>query len=142
MNLTILTCGSLVIPAIIHATGLNQGTALRFNSINNTEEICLKILPIPGGKYSKKDLEQENKLCEIDFYFQPKTAICPKTWSTSPSTMIYDVSESETNPIKGDFETNECQKGKKNSGKKIAKFKNTMYETKTSSTYAKSLIIT
>lgn len=138
MNLTILSLGSLFFPTIINAGGLDQGTAVRFNSINNSEEICLKVLPIPNGKYSKKDLEQENKLCEIDFYFQSKTAICPKTWSTSPSTMIYDVSESETNPEKKDFEEKECLKGKKNSGKKIAKFKNTMYETKTSSTYAKS----
>lgn len=138
MNLTMLSLGSLFFPTMINAGGLDQGTAVRFNSINNSEEICLKVLPIPNGKYSKKDLEQENKLCEIDFYFQSKTAICPKTWSTSPSTMIYDVSESETNPEKKDFEEKECLKGKKNSGKKIAKFKNTMYETKTSSTYAKS----
>lgn len=138
---TLVITGPLLIPWLISAKGLSSGESIHFKSINNTEEVCLKLPPIPGGIYSKKDTEQENKLCAIDFYHQANTALCPKTWSTSPSTMIYDTNESPTNKLKIDFENNECAQGKKNSGKKLAKFKNTMYETKTSSTYSKSGLV-
>lgn len=122
----------------ISAKGLSRGEHLNYKSINNIDEKCLILPAIPGGQYNKKDREQEKKLCDIDFYFDSTTALCPKTWSTSPSIMIYDIQESPSNSTKIAFETNECQKGKKQTGKKIAKFKNTMAEEKTSSTYSKS----
>ena len=66
-----------------------RGVETTFTSPNGLIERCVRIAPIPGGDYSNGDLEDEAAYCAIDFY-SDGVALCPKTWSTSPGTMVYD----------------------------------------------------
>jgi hypothetical protein len=105
-----------------------------FTSPNGLTEEC-RILPhIPGGKYSKKDVETEQAYCAIDFYETAKVALCPKTWSTSPGTMVYDITES--GKTQRDYEAMPSCGGSKRDHNKIAKFKQSMNQHGTSATYS------
>ncbi len=65
---------------------------------NGTVESAIRSLPFPGHPeiYSKKDVEKENELAEIDFY-NGKTregldvVLIPKTYSTSPGINLHAV---------------------------------------------------
>ena len=41
-----------------------------------------------GAKYRAEDSDQEQKLCKVDFR-DKNVGLCPKTWSTSPGTIIF-----------------------------------------------------
>ncbi|MEX5728710.1 hypothetical protein Ga0609869_002063 [Rhodovulum iodosum] len=120
-----------------------RGTAQTFTSPNGITERCVQIAQIPGGDYSKGDLEDEAAYCAIDLY-GPDVALCPKTWSTSPGMMIYDISEG---PYAGDrarFQRNACAEGKaaKDLAKDdLAKFKVTMNAEGTSGTFSTSSLL-
>ena len=122
-------------PLMIEAKALKNGE-IRLYRAPISEEKCLILDHIPNASYSKKDLELEKKLCDIDFHNTPDVALCAKTWSTSPGIIVYDVKS--TNLKKEEFEQNICNKGKTKLAKKLAKFKTTMWEKNTSSTYHKS----
>jgi hypothetical protein len=120
-----------------------RGTVAEFTSPNGIVERCVRIAPAPGGDYDKDDLAEEEAYCAIDLY-AADVALCPKTWSTSPGTMIYDIT---SGPYAGDraaFERNACKEGK--SAKDLAeddlaKFKMTMNAEGTSGTYAPSSLL-
>src|SRR5881396_1227688 len=65
---------------------------------NGTVELAIRSAPFPGHPeiYSKKDIEKERELAEIDFY-NGKTkegfdiVLIPKTYSTSPGINIHAV---------------------------------------------------
>jgi hypothetical protein len=65
---------------------------------NGTVESAIRSLPFPGHReiYSKKDVEKEKELAEIDFY-NGKTkegldiVLIPKTYSTSPGINLHAV---------------------------------------------------
>src|SRR5438132_9278888 len=65
---------------------------------NGTVELAIRSAPFPGHPeiYSKKDVEKEKELAEIDFY-NGKTkegldiVLIPKTYSTSPGINIHVV---------------------------------------------------
>ena len=116
------------------------GDAVTFTSPNGVAERCVRIAPIPGGDYSKGDLEDEAAFCEIDLY-AADVALCPKTWSTSPGMMIYDITEGAYAGDRAAFERNACKEGKsaKDLAKDdLAKFKVTMNAEGTSGTYSAS----
>lgn len=125
------------------ATDAVIGEAVTFQSPNGITEQCIRIAPMPGAVYSEKDQEAERAYCEIDLY-APTVAICPKTWSTSPGMMVYDISEG---PFAGDragFEREACPEGKeaKSLAKTdLAKFKPTMNGKGTSGTYSPSPLL-
>lgn len=108
-------------------------------SPNGIVEEC-KILPqFPGADYSKGDLEEERELCQLDFYNDPKLALCPKTWSTSPGTMIYDISES--NFSQQEYENQKACGGSKSGHETITKFKQSMNQKGTSGTFSPSSLL-
>lgn len=109
---------------------------LTYYKAPTSDERCVILDKIPGGLYSKKDLELEKKLCAIDFHNTPDVALCAKTWSTSPGVIVYDVKSTQLS--KEEFVNTICKMGKTKLAKKLAKFKTTMWEEKTSSTYHKS----
>lgn len=79
-------------------------------SPNGIEERCVILAHIPDGKYSSKDSKAEQAYCKVDFYSN-STAMCPRTWSATPGTMIYQLS---AGPYKGNatqFELSACPKG-------------------------------
>ena len=115
------------------------GKTINYTSANGVKEQAISLPNIPNGKYSKKDAAKQNKFLAIDFY-DSKIALCPKTWSTSPGTMVRDISKSGIS--QATYERSHC------SGKtvaptvdKLAKFKLTMNQHDTSGTFVTSSLL-
>ncbi|WP_425045321.1 hypothetical protein [Primorskyibacter sp. S87] len=126
------------LPSTLWAGDAVTGREVTFQSPNAVTERCIRISDIPGGSYSDHDREQEAGYCGIDFY-AASIALCPKTWSTSPGTAIYDISEGPYAGDRSGFERNACKEGKSagNLAKdRIAKFKSTMNQKGTSGTFS------
>ena len=119
------------------------GTESSYQSPNGISERCVRIAQIPDGTYSKDDLKAEEAFCGIDLY-APDVALCPKTWSTSPGMMIYDISAGNYANDRGGFERNACTEGKSAKGlanDDLAKFKPTMNARGTSGTFSPSALL-
>lgn len=119
------------------------GQETSFTSPNGIVERCVRIAPIPGGNYSNGDLEDEAEFCAINLY-DAAVALCPKTWSTSPGMMIYDISSGPYAHDRSSFERNACNEGKAAQDLAedvLAKFKITMNAEGTSGTYAPSSLL-
>jgi len=120
-----------------------QGLTTTYTSPDGVVEKCVVLAPIPGGKYLPDDKTQEQKYCEINFY-DGKTALCPKIWSTSPGTIIYDLSAGSYAGTVEQFEKTACRKSKsikKLPVKKLAKFKSTMNCPGTSGTFSTASLL-
>ncbi|MEM6496487.1 MAG: hypothetical protein AAF709_07165, partial [Pseudomonadota bacterium] len=119
------------------------GKETAFDSPNGISERCVQIAPMPGGEYSNGDRKDETGYCSIDLY-AADVALCPKTWSTSPGMMVYDIT---TGPYANDrarFERNACNEGKSArdlAEDSLAKFKVTMNAKGTSGTYSTSPLL-
>jgi hypothetical protein len=134
---------ALLLASAVHATDAVIGTETNFTSPNGLSERCVRIAPIPGGEYDDDDLEDEAAYCAIDLY-APDVALCPKTWSTSPGMMVYDISEGAYAGDRSAFMRNACPEGKaaKDLAKDdLAKFKVTMNASGTSGTFAPSSLL-
>jgi hypothetical protein len=119
---------------LVAAPAAAHGQTTTFASPNHLTEEC-RILPhIPGGKYAQKDVQTEQEYCAVDFYDATKVALCPKTWSTSPGTMVYDLSG--TGKSQRDYEAMPSCGGSKSGHKTIAKYKQSMNQQGTSGTYS------
>lgn len=119
------------------------GEATTFQSPHGVTERCIRIAPMPGAVYSEADRKAEADFCAIDLY-APTTALCPKTWSTSPGMMVYDISEGPFAGNRAGFEREACAEGKeaKSLAKTdLAKFKPTMNGKGTSGTYSASPLL-
>ena len=98
-----------------------------------------------GAKYLPKDGGKENELCQAAFD-DKAIGLCPKTWSTSPGTIVYDISKSKYNGHPDVFESEYCPKQRTLKGKvdgieKIASFKqsiNAQFQQRTSATYSQA----
>lgn len=121
----------LTIFTAIHANAETK----TYQSPNGKIEECVTLPPLPGAKLSKKDLEKEKELCDINFYAED-LALCPKNNSTSAAIKIYDISEVKMSVA--DYEKNQCADG---DGDKIAKFKTTMWQSGTSGTTSISSLL-
>ncbi|HPY39259.1 MAG TPA: hypothetical protein PLM98_01975 [Thiolinea sp.] len=109
-----------------------------YRSPNGLTERSTALPHIPTGVYSKKDGEQETKLTNIDFY-SDKIALCPKTWSTSPGTMVRDLSE--TTFTQSSYEPQFKGKTVPKGVKKAAVFKQSMNESNTSGTFSPAALL-
>ena len=114
-------------------------TKIIYTSPNNIKEYAIALDPIPQGQYKSRDLKKEQKFLDIDFYHN-HTALCPKTWSTSPATMVSDITQIGLN--RRIYERNHCL-GKivGDKVKKLAKFKYSMNQRNTSGTFATSSLL-
>lgn len=140
-GLTLIVCMTLsVAPA---RAGQFRGTVTRFD-----REQCFVLDHFPpdsGAKYKSDDAADEEKLCKIDFR-DKGIGLCPKTWSTSPGTIVYDISQSQYAGKPDVFETEYCPaqrklKGKVTNVKKLASFKqsvNGQFNQRTSATFAQA----
>ncbi|MBO9453005.1 hypothetical protein J7426_22270 [Tropicibacter sp. R16_0] len=143
MKFSLMTCLALVLPNMLLASDEVVGQATTFESPNGVIERCIRIESIPTGVYTSSDLKVEEAYCEIDFY-APNTAICPKTWSTSPGMAVYDVSKGPYAGNRPEFERNACKEGKSAKGlakDRVAKFKSTMNQKGTSGTFSTSSLL-
>lgn len=78
--------GSLVSGGL--SAGPVTGELTEFRSANGLVERCIRIADFPGAHYSKHDRQVEARYCGLDF---AKLALCPKLWSTSPGTVLYEI---------------------------------------------------
>ncbi len=68
-----------------------RGDVTAYPSPGGLTEACIAIEHAAGGNYSRNDVAAERALCAIDFYAGDH-GLCPKTFSTSPGTLVYDIS--------------------------------------------------
>jgi hypothetical protein len=112
------------------------GDITHFQSPRGISESCIALTKLPLGRYSEKDAEKEKEFCGADFY-NNSVVLCPKTWSTSPGTIVHDNSKTGKTSIQS--EATSC--GKSTPLDSIAKFKQTMNRPDTSGTYSLSSIL-
>jgi hypothetical protein len=112
---------------------------ITYTSPKSLEEQAISLDRIPHGAYKTRDKLKEDKYLAIDFYVR-HIALCPKTWSTSPATMVSDISRIGVS--RQIYEKNRCL-GKivADKVKKLAKFKQTMNQHNTSGTFSTSSLL-
>lgn len=118
----------------------NPGTKV-YKSPSGKSEKCVIIGAIPGGRYSEKDKEKEAEFCNLDFY-EASTAVCPKTWSTSPGTVVYKIDPAQK--TQGQFEGEYCRKQQVPAPYlkgKVGTFKQTMNGPQTSGTFSTASLL-
>jgi hypothetical protein len=107
-----------------------------YTSPNGQRESCVALAKLPIGNYKDGDSAEEQRLCNIDFY-NNSVALCPKTWSTSPGTIISDFSGLANSSAQA--ESSLCRAH--GPMKTLAKFKQTMNQNGTSGTFSGSSIM-
>ena len=120
-----------------------KGVATEFESPRGITERCVALDHAPGGRYSQADVAKEREFCSIDFYGDTH-ALCPKVFSTSPGTLVFDLSGG---PYAGDparFEREACAGGgvhkRGTSGDPIS-FKMSVNTRESSATFANASLI-
>jgi hypothetical protein len=132
----------ILMPSIANA-GQFQGTVVAHGA-----EQCFALAHFSvesGAKYLPKDVAKEHELCQVAFD-DKAIGLCPKTWSTSPGTIVYDIGKSKYNGNPGLFEADYCPKQRALKGDvdgvdKIASFKqsvNGQFHQRTSATYSQA----
>ena len=83
-------------PGLISASAgsFESGTITQHVSSRGVSEQCVEIAPMPKAHYSKHDLKTQSDYCSIAF---DKVALCPKLWSTSPGTIVYEIDATKYN---------------------------------------------
>jgi hypothetical protein len=138
----ILLLSLLVLTELTYATPF-QGVTKSYN-----KEQCFllnRFVEKSGVKYQSVDTKKEETLCDIDFN-NSGLGMCPKTWSTSPGTVIYDIQKSRYNGNPNTFESEYCPKQMALKGTvagvdKIATFKqsvNGQFNQSTSATFSQA----
>jgi hypothetical protein len=131
-----LTVLALLTPFAVAADMAGQSHP--FTSPNGVIEQCVRADKIPGGVFSEKDDKSETDLCSYDIYRQ-EVAMCPKTWSTSPGTILY--STEGTNLTQAQFEARRCTLEGKDQNTELSQFKNSMNQAGTSGTLSQSSLL-
>jgi len=115
----------------------------KFTSPNGVLEICRALARMPSAEYKDKDAKTEASFCRYDLY-SGDTAMCPKTWSTSPGTIFYSMADGEFSGRAADFENQWCSKIKGHHSvpaERVAKFKSTMNSTYSSATFSTASLL-
>lgn len=88
-----------------------RGDATSFTSPHGVAERCVVLARMPGARYRTEEEAQERQLCSIDFHLHSH-ALCPKLFSTSPGTLVYDLSAGPYAGRQADFERDVCSQGR------------------------------
>lgn len=115
-----------------------EGTVTEFQTANGLVEKCVRIADFPAAHYSKSDRKHEKQFCKLDF---SQLALCPKLWSTSPGTILYEIDAAAYDGDYARFEREHCAQGHhaRNAARhKPATFKISVNGRDTSATYAPS----
>ena len=108
------------------------GETTEFQVAGGLVEQCVRIAPFPGAQYSKRDLDEEQTYCTLDF---AELALCPKLWSTSPGTILFEIDDGDF----AGFERENCSDGHHAQAvarSQPATFKISVNDRDTSATYA------
>jgi hypothetical protein len=123
-----------VFAPMLHAAPVS-GKAETFTSASGVTEQCIRLAEFPGAHYSGHDRKTEKDYCSLDL---GSMVMCPKLWSTSPGTILYEV---EAGVDVRAFERQHCGAGhhvKDVAKGKPAVFKMSVNGHDTSGTYAPS----
>ena len=138
-KLRLILRGAAVLIVSVPVTAVAvTGERVAFESPRGLTEACVALTPVPGGMYSDADRSEEASLCAIDFY-SGDYALCPKTFSTSPGTLIYPLSGGPYAGRAAEFEAGHCVAGHielKGVAASPVSFKMTMNAPDTSATFA------
>lgn len=121
-------------------SGSVRGDAVTHLSPNGLEERCVMLARMPGATYRSRDTAEERSFCAIDLHHSAH-AMCPKLFSTSPGTLIYELT---TGPYAGNpagFERDVCPRGQisvKEAADEPMSFKISVNTRETSATFANS----
>jgi len=120
-----------------------RGRSTSFESPGGAREQCVALEHMPGGAYSQADADKEAEFCAIDFYGSTH-ALCPKVFSTSPGTLIYDLRGGRYDGRPEAFEREACGVGSVHkdaaAGEPIS-LKMSVNTRETSATFANSSLI-
>jgi hypothetical protein len=120
-----------------------SGTAVAYRSPNGVAEQCVALARMPGAIYSDEDKGQEKAFCSIDFY-SGKHALCPKVFSTSPGTLVYDISRGPFVGRAEAFEAEQCATTspvKRGALGEPISYKTTMNDAHTSATFSTASLL-
>ena len=120
-----------------------QGETTTFRSPSGAVERCVRIARIPGGRYVDSDEAREAALCGLDLH-GADTALCPKLFSTSPGTLVYDLRDGPYAGRAAAFERERCGDSapvKAGAPGPPASFKTTMNARDTSGTFSISALL-
>ena len=115
-----------------------EGETVAFSSPGGLTEQCIRIEPLPGADFSKHDRKTEAEYCALDLY---RLALCPKLWSTSPGTILYEIDLANGSGSPAGFEQAQCGNGHHARNAALGKpatFKMSVNGRDTSATYAPS----
>ncbi len=133
-----LAGSALALAAGVLSAAPVEGEVSEFPLDNGLIERCIRIADFPGAHYSKHDHKQEKTYCSLDF---SQLALCPKLWSTSPGTIVYDIDVAAYGGDYAQFERQHCAEGhhaREAARHKPGTFKISVNARDTSATYAPS----
>ena len=135
-------CWGLLLAGRAWASADVVGAVQQHRSPGGVIERCVVLARMPGGLYSEEDAQEEAALCAVDFY-DGRYAVCPKVFSTSPGTLVYDLAGG---PFAGDaarFEGGQCRAGgtvRHGVAKPPVSYKMSVNGRETSATFANSAL--
>jgi hypothetical protein len=133
----------LGLPLATEASSAVRGIVTTFKSPSGAIEKCVALEHMPGGEYSPADRSLEQELCSIDFHGSTH-ALCPKLFSTSPGTLVFDL---RNGPYEGDparFERESCASGgvhKRGAPREPISYKMSVNTRESSATFANSALV-
>jgi hypothetical protein len=139
--ITALACYAAALDAA--ASALVSGETTVHSSPTGVEERCVAVARFPDGRYSPADGAEEARLCGIDFNAGDH-ALCPKVFSTSPGTLVYDVTGGAYDWDAPRFEKEACLAGgvvKKEVHGAPVSWKMSVNAKSTSATFANSALV-
>ncbi|MEP0203329.1 MAG: hypothetical protein ABJ084_03205 [Halioglobus sp.] len=108
-----------------------------------SERVLCRVVPPLANITTAEDRTAEEQFCGIDFT-SSSVALCPKTWSTSPAALVYDLSGTEWQGKATEFEKEVCAIGghaRDQAHSELAIFKNSLNGRETSGTFAPSSLL-
>ena len=130
----------LLLPVVAMADG---ATGVQYASPHGRKEQCVMLDPMPGGNYRDEDRAQEQAFCAVDFYSGTR-ALCPKLFSTSPGTLVYDISRGQFAGRPDAFERAQCATSspvKRGALGAPVSYKTTMNDAQTSATFSTASLL-
>jgi hypothetical protein len=118
-----------------------RGSTLEYVAPTGTREQCIALEHMPGGAYTDADLAEERRLCGIDFHGKTH-GLCPKVFSTSPGTLIYDLAGGPHAGRREAFEREACGGGvrKEAAGGEPVSYKMSVNTRESSATFANAAL--
>ena len=141
--LLLFALGQWVAAGSAQASADVRGEVFTHTSPNGVVERCVMLARMTGARYRAQDEAQERALCAIDFY-RPTHALCPKLFSTSPGTLVYDLSAGRYAGRQADFEREVCAQSHGVTSEAVGgavSFKMSVNTRQTSATFANSSLI-